>query len=58
MVSQVWQWGMGAETNRPTDGRIKAAGCGSVGRLKNAGKINDLYARCTLRRSLHVSKTL
>jgi len=49
---------LGAKADRPHDCRIKAAACGSVGRLKEARQISDLEAMCPLHPSLHIRKTL
>jgi len=48
---------MGAEADRPTEGKIKAARCGPVGRLKNVEQINDLATRCPVHHSLLIRKT-
>ena len=34
-------WRQGAEADRPTDGKIKAARCGPVGRRENVRLFND-----------------
>jgi hypothetical protein len=57
MVAWVWQGGVGAEADRPRDGKIKAARCGPVGRRKNVRLFNDGKRCVRLHAEVHILKS-